>query len=108
MGWQRADWLAGVVVGLIGGGASIAILAQVQVLFFYQSFTPEVVYAACGFSFGHPGDIPAALHDFLLARAPSFDCSELANPQALQPVALFARLQLWSAPTGWSRANLSS
>jgi hypothetical protein len=94
-GWQRVDWLAALVVGLIGGGASVAVLTQVHVLFFYQSFTPEVVYAACGSGFGHPGDIPAALHDFLLARAPSFDCAALQDVPTLQPLGLFARLQLY-------------
>lgn len=93
--WRRLDYLVALLVGLVGGGASVVILQQTQILFLYQNFAPEVVYAACGVGFGHPGEIPASLHDFLLARAPEFDCAVLQDAPPLQPVGLFTRLQLY-------------
>ena len=74
---------------------SVTVLLQVGTVFFYQNFSPEVIYAACGLGFKHPGNIPAALQSFLLAQQSTFDCTQLDPAAALQPPGLFARLQLY-------------
>lgn len=80
---------------LLSAAISLSVLNVAGTLFFYQSFTPEVVYAGCGLGFQHPGVIPEPLERFLLAQQSSFDCSLLDSAAPLQPPGLFARLQLY-------------
>jgi len=92
--WRR-DAAIAVVFALLSATLSIAVLAQSGTLFFYQNFTPEVVYAACGLGFQHPGHIPDVLHGFLLNLETSFDCRLLDAAAPSSPAGIFARLQLY-------------
>jgi hypothetical protein len=105
--WNRLDLLAAGFVGLVCSALSVRMLLESGYLIFYQNFAPELVYAACGLGYSHPGDIPPALQDFLLLRRHSFDCSLLDSRAALGPITYFPRLQqylslivvsLWRAP----------
>ncbi len=80
---------------VLSATCSVIALNQAGTLFFYQNFTPEVIYAACGLGFQHPGTVPAVLHNFLLVREGSFDCALLDPAAPMQPAGLFARLQLY-------------
>lgn len=74
---------------------SLSVLKLVGTLFFYQNFSPEVVYAGCGLGFQHPGTISESLQRFLLVQQSSFDCNLLDSAATLQPAGFFARLQLY-------------
>lgn len=93
-GVRHRDWITGIFIAL-GCATLAAILVGKTGAFFYQNFTPEVVYAACGHGFFHPGRIPAVLEDFVLLRTRTFDCSALGAVTDLNPPGIFARLQLY-------------
>lgn len=91
-------WLDELVAGIfffLCASLSVTVLVQVGTLFFYQNFSPEVIYEACGLGFKRPGTVPAALQNFLLVKQSTFDCSLLDPTASLQPPGLFARLQLY-------------
>ena len=92
---ERADWIVGMLIALVGATLSVLVVLKGGYLFFYQNFAPEVIYAACGHGFIHPGRIPAVLEDFVLLKAPTFDCASLGAIAEQNPPGLFARLQLY-------------
>lgn len=105
---RRLDGALAALFFVFSSALSVSILSLAGTLFFYQNFSPEVVYAGCGLGFQHPGTIPESLQRFLLVQQGSFDCNLLDPTTPLQSAGFFARLQLylsysvaflWSPPT---------
>ncbi|MCP3054986.1 hypothetical protein [Aurantimonas marianensis] len=94
---RHLDWIAALLIAAVGATLGVLTLRQAGYLFFYQNFTPEVVYAGCGLGFGHPGAVSDVLKEFILVRAREFDCQALGAAAAIGPPGLFARLQLYLA-----------
>ncbi|MBY3165954.1 hypothetical protein HFO65_35985 [Rhizobium laguerreae] len=92
---KKIDVALGLAFALLGGALGIAVLIQSGWLFFYQSFTPEIVYSACGYGFKHPGAVPPKLMAFLLRETLTFNCADIDANAALAPPGLFSLLQLY-------------
>jgi hypothetical protein len=50
----------------LGALFSLSVFFQSSVLYFYQSYMPEMACSACGFGFLHPVEVPRPYWTFLL------------------------------------------
>ncbi len=66
-----------IAIATLGAILGVLVLAQGKTVFFYQSFTPEIVYFACGYGLSHPGTVPPKLLAFLARESLTFDCANL-------------------------------
>ena len=89
---------------MLGGGLGAAFLHAQGFAVIYQFHTPEALLWACGRGFRHPGELTAALAEFLQHfRAPAFDCASLPAGMATSPAAPMALAQPWLT---WAAALL--
>jgi len=92
---KQRDLYLGSGFALLGAVIGFLVLIESKTLFFYQSFTPEIVYYACGYGLRHPGTIPPKLLAFLMQETSSFDCRDLVPAGQLGPSGLFVQLQIY-------------
>ncbi len=107
---NKTDLLLALGFACLGAYLGVSVLDQAGTLFFYQNFTPEVVYSACGYGFHHPAVSPPKLLAFLMRETQSFDCSDLASPISLGPPGYFSLLQLyftWVVALIWRLSSVS-
>lgn len=92
---KKIDVALGIMFWLVGMTLGISVLLQSGSLFFYQTFTPELVYSACGYGFGHPDIVPAPLLAFLFRETVTFNCSDLDPHANLNAPGLFSLSQFY-------------
>lgn len=92
---KRVDFLIGLAMAGLGSLLGVLVLRQAGTLFFYQNFTPEVVYSACGYGLRHPAIVPPKLLAFLFREKTYFDCADIDPTAILNPPGLFALMQLY-------------
>jgi len=105
----RNDALIALVFAILGATAAVSVLTIAGYVFFYQPFTPELVYWACGKGFLDPTMTPQPVLDFLFGRTLNFDCTILQTNQSLGPAGLFARSQFylsWSVAILWRLSSV--
>lgn len=83
----------------VGGVLAYIVTKNAPFLFFYQNQTPEIIYAACGHGYRHPGELQGPIIDFVMLRTPTFNCADLQGLDALKPPTLFATLQMYLGQT---------
>ena len=66
-------------------------------LYFYQSYMPEIVYAACGHGLVRPVNVPQPILDFLLLHTTKLDCSVVTPPPASASLGIFTQVHLYLA-----------
>lgn len=92
---KRADLALALAFALIGGVLGVVVLTESGWLFFYQNFTPEIVYSACGYGLKHPEVVPAKLLAFLMRETLMFDCADIDESLPLGPPGFFSVVQLY-------------
>ncbi|PZV40508.1 hypothetical protein B5V02_00305 [Mesorhizobium kowhaii] len=80
---------------LLGGILGALVLLSSGHLLFYQFFSPEIVYWACGRGFGHPAQVLPKLLVFLSDQSTSFSCADLPQDGPLGPVGIFTQTHLY-------------
>lgn len=83
----------------VGGVLAYIVTTSAPFLFFYQNQTPEIIYAACGHGYRHPGELEGPIIDFVMLRTPTFNCADLQGLDTLKPPTLFATLQMYLGRT---------
>ncbi len=100
---MKSDWkssrdvLAALVCAAVGALAATLVFFKTGQLYFYQSYMPDLIYAACGFGLVHPAEIPQAASDFLFLKVTSLDCAALGVPAAIDSPSLFTQAHLYLA-----------
>lgn len=86
---RRTDIVFACIFALGGGILGTIVFQLSGYAYFYQFFSPETVYWACGQGWVRPAEIPPALLAFLTFQTQSFDCSAcregLARPKSANP-----------------------
>jgi hypothetical protein len=103
-----SDLLLALGFSILGGVFGALVLFQTGVLYFYQSYMPELVYSACGSGFVHPAVVPKDLSDFLSLRTATFDCSLLDRSLAMEPRGVFLQGHFYLASAVAALWRLSS
>nr|CAD6436811.1 hypothetical protein REQ54_04100 [Rhizobium sp. Q54] len=107
---KRPDMSLALAVAAAGAIVGTMIVLQGSAVFFYQTFTPELVYSACGYGLHHPGSVPPKLLAFLVRESLTFDCADLEPVSDLGPPGLFAVLQIyfsWIVALIWRISSVS-
>jgi hypothetical protein len=101
---DRSDLVLAAGFALLGAVLGAAVLHQSGMLYFYQSFMPEMVYSACGHGFVRPSTVPQPMLDFLFGRSVNFDCATIGVvPTNLESSGIFFRIHLY---LGWTISAL--
>jgi len=107
---KRLDLALALAVATVSAAAGVLIAIQGSTFFFYQNFTPELVYFACGHGLQHPGSVPPKLLTFLLRESQTFDCADLEPITNLGPPGLFVTIQIyfsWIVALIWRISSVS-
>lgn len=107
---KRPDLTLALAVVAVSATAGILIALQGSAFFFYQNFTPELVYFACGHGLQHPGSVSPKLLAFLLRENLTFDCADLEPVTKLGPPGLFVVIQIyfsWIVALIWRISSVS-
>lgn len=107
---KKTDLSLALAAAAVGTIAGILVVLQGPAVFFYQAFTPEIVYLACGYGLQHPGSVPPKLLAFLFQESLTFDCAELEPVTNLGPPGLFVLMQIyfsWIVALIWRISSVS-
>jgi len=107
---KRLDLLFALAIATLGAILGVLVLFQGRTVFFYQSFTPEIVYFACGHGLSHPGTVPPRLLAFLARESATFNCADLDPVGNPGPPGLFVLMQIyfsWIVAFIWSVSSIS-
>lgn len=98
------DLFLGIFFFLIGSILAVVFFVKSGSTLFYQAFTPESVFWACGQGFFYPKVEIKPLGDFLWGAVREFDCKSLGTPELHESAGFFYKVQpyiTWIAAILW-------